>query len=366
MKKKTFPTRETVSRREFLRDSALFTAGLAVGSRAVLAAGASDKPLNYNEKMEYRRCGKTGLMVSCVCLGGHWKRLDTVVADLGGDVFNMSVLDNPAFIQNRHDIVSRCIDEGINYIDACIGAEVMAYSKALKGRRDKMYLGYSWYEKEMRFDGWRTADKLLEGFNAGLKAAGLDYVDLWRITCHEQGGNHTFHDSEEVAAALDTAKKQGKARFTGISSHDRPWLKMMIEEFPDQIEVVVTPYTAKSKVLPADSLFDAVKKCDVGVFGIKPFASNSLFKGDSALDSPDAEEDDRRARLAIRYVLANPAITAPIPGLINQHQVENVVKAVQERRELDTKEAAELEKAASEAWARLPADYQWLKKWEYV
>ena len=27
---------------------------------------------------------------------------------------------------------------------------MLAYSKALKGRRDKMYLGYSWYEAEMR------------------------------------------------------------------------------------------------------------------------------------------------------------------------------------------------------------------------
>jgi aryl-alcohol dehydrogenase-like predicted oxidoreductase len=141
---------------------------------------------------------------------------------------------------------------------------------------------------------------------------------------------------------------------------------MMIEQFPQQMEVIVTPYTAKSKVLPLDSLFDAVKKCDVGIFGIKPFASNSLFKGTSALDNPDAAEDDRRARLAIRYILCNLAITAPIPGLINLHQVDNVAKAVQERRDLDLAEAAELEKATVEAWAKLPAEYQWLKQWEYV
>jgi len=188
---------------------------------------------------------------------------------------------------------------------------------------------------------------------------------LWRITCLEPGGKHTFNTSCEIAEALEKAKKQGKARFIGFSSHDRYWIKFMIEYFP-QIEVVLFPYTAKSKELPKDSLFDALKKCDVGAFGIKPFASNSLFKGSSAPDDPHAEEDDRRARLAIRHILCNDAITAPIPGLISPHQVDNMAKAVKERRKLDVAESRELKKSMDEAWARLPANYQWLKNWEYV
>jgi predicted aldo/keto reductase-like oxidoreductase len=108
-------------------------------------------------------------------------------------------------------------------------------------------------------------------------------------------------------------------------------------------------------------------KHDVGVFGIKPFSGGySFFKGDCSLECPTAEEDDRMARMAIRYILATDAITAPIPGLINTHQVDNMVKALQERRELDQAEAQELEQAMDEAWARLPANYQWLKDWEYV
>ena len=39
--------------------------------------------------------------------------------------------------------------------------------------------------------------------------------------------------------------------------------------------------------------------------------------------------------MAIRYILCNPAITAPIPGLINAQQVDNVAVAVKERRSLD-------------------------------
>jgi len=138
----------------------------------------------------------------------------------------------------------------------------------------------------------------------------------------------------------------------------------MIEYFP-QIEVAIFPYTAWSKKMPKDSVFDALKKCDVGAFGIKPFASTSLFNGSSAPDDPHAKEDDRRARLAIRYILCNPRMI-PIPGLVSTHQVDNVAKAVKERREFDLAEAEELEKLMYQTWARLPGNYQWLKNWEYV
>ncbi len=70
--------------------------------------------------------------------------------------------------------------------------------------------------------------------------------------------------------------------------------------------------------------------------------------------------------MAIRYILCNPDITAPIPGMINPHQVDNMAKAVKDRRKLDVAEAKELEKAMDEAWAKLPGHYQWLKYWEYV
>ncbi len=370
MKHHSVLDRESLSRREFLSDSALAAAGLAVGLQTMEAAEPAKKPLNFNPDMEYRRLGKTGLMVSCICLGGHWKRLKTLVPNLPlGDGYakaDFTNVNHADFAKNRYDVVSRCIEKGMNYVDACAGPEIMAYSNAIKGRRDKMYLGFSWYEKESRFEEWRTAKKLLQGLEEGMKQAGLDYVDVWRISALTEGSLHTPAELEAMITALAAAKKQGKVRFTGLSSHDREWLKMVIEKYPEQIEVILTPYTANSKVLPEDSLFDAVKKCDVGVFGIKPFASNSLFKGNSALNSPDAEEDDRRARLAIRYILSNPAITAPIPGLINLHQVDNAAKAVQERRQLDQQEKAALHKANQETWAKLPEEYQWLKQWEYV
>ena len=364
---------DRTTRRGFMRDSAVAAAGVAAGMAAAKAAevaGGKDpwkKTRSYNPDMEYRRLGKTGLWVSAVCLGGHWKRIDKMVPGVfKGRSWLSADLDSAGFQKNRREVVSRCIESGVNHIDACTIQEVKAYSRALKGRRDKMFLACSWYQREMRNGKNRTAKALLETLDWGLKDAGLEYADLWRITMHEKSSRHTEGEVQEMMKGLEMAKKQGKVRFTGFSSHDRPHIKSLVETFPQVVDVIVTPYTARSKVLPTDSLFESLKKHDVGMFGIKPFGGNSLFKGDASLDGPNAEQDDRLARMAIRYILCNPAMTAPIPGMINTHQVDNMAKAVKERRELDSAEKAELQKATDEMWANLPEDYQWLKDWEYV
>ena len=327
-----------VTRRQFMRNGVVAAAGLTVGLGAASAGGKqvdTAKILNYNPKMEYRRLGKTNFMVSAVGLGGH----------SGSDD------------KERYDVVSRCLDIGINFIDSTGGGELHRDIKALGNRKDKVYLALSDTGREPRNPDCRTAKKLSEVLDAALRRAKLEYTDLWRITVYEPGGRHTFNTSCEVIEALVKAKKQGKARSIGIASHDRRWFKFMIEYF-DELEVVLFPFTTMSKVAPKDSLFPALKKCDVGAFGIKPYAAGSLFKD-------DREENNRRSRLAIRYILHSNTVI-PIPGLNSVSEVDNVAKAMSERRQLDLKEKAELEKAASQAWANLPANYQWLKNWEYV
>ena len=328
-----------VTRREFVRQTALSAAGLTAGVAGV-ANGApapvdTSKILNYNPNMEYRRQGKTGLMVSAVCLGGHSRSTD----------------------QERAEVISRCIDAGINYIDACWDNEVKRDAKALKGRRDKMYLALSHGAKEVRNENFRTAKKLIESLDELLHDSQQDFTDLWRITCMEPGGRHTFDTAAEIAEALEKAKQQGKARFVGFSTHDRRWIKFMIDYFP-QIDVVCFPFTTMSKAAPKDSVFEALKKHDVGAFGIKPFAAGSLFTGNK-------EEDFKRARLAIRYILLTNTVI-PIPGMHTLEEVDNAAKAVMERRSLDVKEKAAINQLNEQMLARLPEHYTWLRHWEYV
>jgi predicted aldo/keto reductase-like oxidoreductase len=362
-----------ITRRDFLCESAATAAGtaLALAAPGIVRAGESpadaSKILNYNPEMEYRRCGKTGLMISAIALGGHWKRVAGMIGIREAAGWMTMEINNADFQKNRSEVVSRCIERGINYVDACCGEEILAYAKALKGRRDKMYFGYSWHAKESRYPEWRSAKKLQQGLDEGMKEAGLEYVDLWRISLLTNSDAHSDAELDEVAAALDWAKKSGRARFIGVSSHDRQHLKKIIEKYPAQMEAVLTPYTAKTKVVEdGTGLWASIRKADIGWLGIKPFASNSVFKGDSMPGNKHEEEDNRIARLTLRAILCNPAITAPMPGLISPAQVDNAAMAVKERRELDHAEKAELDGVMDRAFATLPPNYQWLKQWEYV
>ena len=66
---------DNLTRREFVRDSAVAAAGVAVGLSGTYTVAAGNptkvdtsKIMNYNADMEYRRCGKTDWMISAVCL----------------------------------------------------------------------------------------------------------------------------------------------------------------------------------------------------------------------------------------------------------------------------------------------------------
>ena len=356
------------TRRQFVKTGAAVTAGLAAGLGGNFVARAADeaaikKTRSYNPDMEYRRLGSTGLWVSAVCLGGHFKRIGEIVgqkigayAPPTGDATAVAALR-----KNRYEVLTRCMEVGINYVDACTWGEGSIYGPALKGRRDKMFLGFSQAPEFCpRKEEYRTAGALLKALEKSLKRSEVEYFDIWRLTA-SVSGRHTPAEEEQFVEALEKAKKQGKARFGGVSSHSRTWLKRLAETYPKHFQVMLTPYTAKTRELPKDSLFDAVRKHDIGTFGIKPFGSNSLFHG-----AKSAEEKSHRARMTIRYILGNPALTAPIPGMARVEEVDNMALAVKEVRKLSRSEATELEQVTDQMWANLPSHYEWLKNWEYV
>ncbi len=295
--------------------------------------------------MEYRRLGRTGLDISAIALGGHWKGLAPPLAGTGYDEADWRNLQNPAFLENRRQVLAKALESGINYVDACSPQEILVYSELLRELVGRMYFGFSWHTREPRDQAWRGAARLVEGFEQSLREAGLDHADLWRISLPVEGVEPEERKmvEEATAGALERAKREGKARFGGVSSHDPAWLKSFVKEYPEQIEVVLFPVTGASRRRASDSLFDTLDALDTGVLAIKPFAGGALFEGDG--------RDDVRARNALGNVLANPRISAALPGFANTRQIENALCAAS-----GPVEAAGL-------WARAP---QWLRAWQEV
>jgi uncharacterized protein len=351
-------TERQVTRREFIQTTAAAAAagtaavrGLAAQPEAAAVAPDPRKTRSYNPDMEYRRLGRTGLMLSAVSMGGHWKQIPH---PHGSDGFK----------KNRREVISAALDHGINYIDACSAGEVMVYAEALGDKRDRIYFGFDWtLGRDPDVAG--SLERMKGGLDEGLRQAKLDYVDIWRVTLREQTTLNTEKEIETIAAALEWGKKTGKARFTGVSTHHRPWIAQAVARYP-QLDVIISPYSAGSKQKPVGSMFEELKAHDVGFIGIKPFAGGTVFGSKGVPDSATRQDDDRRARMALRYVLCCDVLTAAIPGLITVEQVKNAAAAVKERRTFDLAEAALYRKLTDEMWTNLPPDYTWLRDWHYV
>ena len=374
-------SRRWKTRREFLRDSGHIAAGaiLAGASAGGLARAAEEGDaetadiLNYNPAMKYRRLGKTGFMLSEVSLGGHWKNRDG--GRYWGNFGDEQVPDDVA--QNRTDVISKCIEVGINYLDITTPAECLAYGVSLKGRRESMYVGADNHLLCPRNPKNRSVEALLHNAETCIRQLGFDYLDIWRIQA-DMKGNHTDDELKRMVEAFTKLHDQGKVRFLGISSHKREFLEHVMETFPE-FAMVIFPYTAGSKTEETDagpggadkakSIFETVKKCDVGVVTIKPFAGGSLFRIEAQFPVVEvgSEEEHELARLTISYILENESITATVPGMTTTHEIENNVRASVERTAALTEPARErLAEATDRMWAELPREYEWLREWEYV
>lgn len=389
------------SRRTFLQHSSLVAAGTVAAAISQSQAAASESPtqpidtskiLNYNPKMNYRRLGKTNLMISEISLGGHWANKD------GGRMWvNFAHDEIPAeVIKDRTAIVSRCIDKGVNYVDITNSAECLVVGAALKGRREKMYLAASDSELSLHNPDFCNAKSQMNDIESCLRRLKTDYLDIWRAQFRHDGKHPDSH-IEAVVETFEKAKAQGKVRFLGMSTHTRSFVEHIIDAFP-AFSMVIFPYMAKSKVKPADiqsidpaqiiergsrlgsqgasaaehaqkSIFDTVKEKDIGVVTIKPFGGGSLFRTHPKFgqENSSSESDYERARLTLAYILCNSGISATVPGMSTLAEIDNNVRAASERLALlDQNGIWKLCDATNQMWDNLPQEYRWLNNWEWV
>ena len=385
---------DRLSRRDFMRNTSLVAAGTLAGALASKAHAAkpvhTSRILNFHPKMTYRRLGKTNLMVSEVSLGGHWKNRN---AGRYWDHFaNEEVPDDVA--KNRTEVVSVCIDSGINYLDITTAAECLCYGAALKGRRDKMYVG-----ADIHNLGPRGADRCnvkdqTHNVEECLRLLKTDYLDIWRPQAKMAGRLNTneLNTDPEVEALIETFQKlhkAGKVQHLGMSSHSRPWFEHVLNKY-SEFEMIIFPCSAQTKVRgrspvagnveevnpghrsdQTQSIFDVVLQRDVGVVTIKPYFGGSLFKSYGKVKFPvmgvGSKTENDLARLTLQCILANEAITATVPGLSTVYEVENAARASYTRPlGMTAADRQWLMDITERQWANLPQEYEWLRDWEVV
>ena len=150
--------------------------------------------------MEYRRLGKTGLMVSELCLGcmTFGRELDE---------------------EGSKEIVGRFLGAGGNFIDT---ADVYAESvseeitgRAIKGVREDVVLA-----TKVRFpmgdgpnDLGLSRKHVVAGCEASLRRLGTEYIDLYQVHMWDAAT-----PLEETLSALTDLVRQGKVRYIGVSN----------------------------------------------------------------------------------------------------------------------------------------------------
>ncbi len=338
-----------ITRRDFHKASSLIVAGAVLGTTAdSLHAESAAKPkeapkkiLGYNEKMGYRRLGKTELWVSEISLGGHTSMISQ----------DSTALKNPKpIVENRKKILARAHELGINFVDTDMAKECRVYGQALHELklRDKFYISFASWATDSPSENRRKGESMkahwLRLVDNRLRDYHTDHLDFWRpVGCMEL---------DAMVEAFEVMRKAGKVRFLAVSNHDPEKVKKIVSHPSGLFSMVLFPYFVMTKE-SKNGVLAACKKQDMGVVGIKPLAAGFLAKNGTVRQ--------------LKKVLSTPNLSAAIPGVDNVKELEENIQASYTRKVAMTEK--ELQALAIEAhglFDRLPPHYQFLRHWETV
>ncbi len=299
-------------RRDFLKETAAAGTALAGG---MAAHAFLPLPMTQTGADEIARkpLGKTGQQVSIIGIGGF------------------SLGQAPSLEEARR-IVHEAIDAGVNFMDNAWeyndhrSEEWMG--KALKGRRDKVFL-----MTKVCTHG-RDANVGMKQLEESLKRLGTDHLDLWQI--HEvvyYNDPELIFRTDGVIKALEQAKKQGKTRFVGFTGHKSPaiHLKMLSHNFPfDTVQMPLncfdgTYHSFEQQVLPE------ILHRGMGALGMKSLGGN----GQPILHGIVQVEE------ALRYAMSLP-VSVTISGIDSLQVLHQNLGIARGFRPLSVREMAAL------------------------
>jgi L-glyceraldehyde 3-phosphate reductase len=325
--------------------------------------------------MEYARCGRSGLSLPLLSLG-LWHNF--------GD-------DRP--LETGRAIARRAFDLGITHFDLAnnygppYGSAEENFGRLLEQDlgvyRDELVLstkaGYDMWPGP--YGEWGSRKHLLSSLDRSLARMGVDYVDIFY--------SHRFDPDtplEETMGALDSAVRQGKALYVGVSSYSPERTR----EAAEILRGLGTPllihqpsYSMLNRWIE-DELLDTVDELGVGCIGFSPLAQGMLT--DKYLDSiPDGSRASRNsslspdllsnealarirslneialsrgqtlAQMALAWTLRDPRVTSTLLGASSIAQLEAAVVAL-DHRDFTPAELTEIDHHAVESGINLWRD----------
>jgi L-glyceraldehyde 3-phosphate reductase len=324
------------------------------------------------ERMAYRRSGRSGLALPAISLGLWW--------NFGGD--------RP--LETSREIVRRAFDLGITHFDLAnnygppYGSAEETFGRLLRldlrPYRDELVLstkaGYDMWPGP--YGEWGSRKYLLASLDQSLARMGLDYVDVFY--------SHRFDPEtplEETMGALDTAVRQGKALYAGVSSYSAAKTGeayAILRALGTPLLVHQPSYSLLNRWIEPE-LLDVLAELGVGCIVFSPLAQGMLtgkyLRGlpegsratwPSSL-SPDLITDEvlakiralneiaagrgqTLAQMAIAWVLRDPRVTSALIGASSVQQLEENVGAL-ENLAFSDGELAEIDRHATESGINL-------------
>jgi L-glyceraldehyde 3-phosphate reductase len=298
-------------------------------------------PTRY-DSMEYRRCGRSGLLLPAVSLG-LWHNFGHV------DV-----------LENARKILHLAFDSGITHFDLAnnygppAGSAEENFGRILKqdfhGYRDELIISSKagYYMWPGPYGEWGSKKYLVSSLDQSLKRMGLEYVDIFY---HHRPDPNT--PLEETMAALDLIVRQGKALYVGISNYKA-------EEAARAIQILKELGTPCLIHQPKYSMFerwveggllDLLEKEGVGCIPFSPLAqgllTNKYLKGipeDSRaakstgflqekevtpekvqkiqkLNELALKRDQTLAQMALAWILRDKRVTSVLIGVSRPEQI---------------------------------------------
>ncbi|MDX2429863.1 MAG: aldo/keto reductase, partial [Bacteroides sp.] len=298
------------TRRAFLKK--LIAASSMMGMAPLLSSLQSCTDSGPKIGLPQRPFGKTGEMVGIYSLG----------AQATVEQVNMS--------EQAIDIINRCIDLGINYIDTSAwygndgpssqgdhlrGTSERHLGEVMKTRRNEVFLATKTHD--------RTYDGAMRHLESSLKNLQTDQIDLWQIHNIKGGGNEDidFIFSEDgCMKALLKAKEEKVVRFLGISGHADPDpMKELIDRYPFDSVLMALNAADKHYNSFIEKLLPTAVEKQMGIIGMKIPARDRIFDHGGIISMKEA----------MSYTMSLP-ISTIIVGIDKIAELEENIRIAQE------------------------------------